>query len=219
MASDFEKWVLEETLTAEIAECLIYEAHKKIDQAVMEDDPFLHVYQAFYTLGRLYAILRDRFEEIRQELYKKATWKLLAPNFTEKDFEAAAGRGLILGWRHSLPSKIGKHAVHYGFVAEIVCEELSGRLRYVQGAGWEMLDGTSWERRPKERGIIGLVYDVMRRKINTWRETLSDPMGVGGWLSELEKNINDPDWLSKVEELLLRVDYFGVEIVLAEVDR
>jgi hypothetical protein len=37
--------------------------------------------------------------------------------------------------------------------------------------------------------------------------------GVGGWLEKLEKNINDPDWLSKVEELILRVDYFGAVIV------
>jgi hypothetical protein len=35
----------------------------------------------------------------------------------------------------------------------------------------------------------------------------------GGWLEKLWKNVNDPEWLRKVEELFLRVDFFGVPIV------
>ena len=213
MASDFEKWVLEKTLTAEVADCLVHEAHTKIAIAPFEENSYDWVYQAFVNLGLVKGHLADRFEEVKRDLYEKARWKLYGPNFSEKALWEAAERGLGFGWQHALPDKIGKSSIHYGFVAEIFLTEFAGRLRYVEGVGWEVLDGESWQRRPKERGIVGLIYKVMRRKVYVWERALGYGKGTGGWLEELERNINDPDWLRKVEEMLLRVDHFGVEIV------
>jgi hypothetical protein len=213
MASDFEKWVLEETLTSEIERCLMHEAHKKIDIAPFEENPYDWVYQAFVNLGLVKSILGERFESVRRELYEKARWKLCGPNFSEKALWDAAERGLGFGWRHSFPVKIGKSSIHYGFVAEMFLTEFSGRLRYIEGEGWEVYDGEAWQKRSKERGIVGLIYKVMRQKVYVWKEALSGGSGVGGWLGELERNINDPEWLSKVEELLLKIDHFGVKII------
>jgi len=219
MASDFEKWVLEENLTAEVADCLVYEARRHIAHARREDSVYGKVYRAFVNLGRVRPILQGRFWDVRNELYEIAKKEILdfylveLLDFSEEDLKHAEKYGLRFGERHALPKKLGIHSIHYGFVAETVGIEFSHRLRYVQGVGWEVLEDRGWHRRPKERGLIGLIYDTMRQKIAIWREALDDPMGVGGWLEKLERNINDPDWLGKVEELLLRVDYFGVEIV------
>jgi hypothetical protein len=213
MASDFEKWVLEKTLTAEIADCLVHEAHKKISIAPFEENPYDWIYQAFVNLGMANEILGDRFEEVKRELYEKARSKLYGPNFSEKKLCEAAEKGVYFGRHHSLPDKMSKNSIHYGFVAEMFLTEYAGRLRYVEGMGWEVWDDETWQRRPRERGIVGLIYKVMRRKVYAWKSALADGDGAGGWLGGLERNINDPDWLSKVEELLLRVDYFGVEIV------
>jgi hypothetical protein len=213
MTSDFEKWVLEETLTTEIADCLVHEAHKKLSIAPFEENPYDWVYQAFVNLGQVKMILGDRFDEVKRELYEKARWKLYGPNFSEKALWESAERGLEFGWQHSLPDKMGKGSIHYGFVAEMFLTEFGERLRYVEGVGWEVRERESWQRRPRGRGIVGLIYKVMRRKVYAWKSALGNGSGVGGWLAELERNINDPDWLSKVEELILRVDHFGVEIV------
>ena len=224
MASDFEKWVLEETLTAEIAECLLYEARQKLEKASREI-LYKSVFDAFINLGMVENILGERVEEVRQELYEKAKEKLLDSQDSQLDIkdkivlEEAVSGGLTLGVLRPLPDKMGEDSIHYGFVA-IIFKLAWGRvIRYVQGVGWDVLTGAGWQLRPKERGIVGLIYDVMNQKIRIWRKALGGSRGVNGWLGKLEKNINDPDWLSKVEELLLRVDYFGVEIVSAEVDR
>jgi hypothetical protein len=222
MASDFEKWVLEETLTAEVADCLLHEARKMITNALRAESTYGNVYRAFVNLGRLTPILVDGFEAVRRELYEMAKEKLLGfyfvelLDFSEEDLKHAEKYGLSFGQRYALPAKVGMNSIHYGFVAETVGIEIYGKIRYTQKWGWEVLEYGSWHRCPKERGIVGLIYDVMREKIGVWREALADPMGVGGWLEKLEKNINDPDWLSKVEELLLKVDHFGVEIVSDE---
>ena len=77
MASDFEKWVLEENLTAEVADCLVYEARKRLDSfVVLENPPSLEVkaklrheiFRAFTNLGKVKAILGNRFEKVKQEL-------------------------------------------------------------------------------------------------------------------------------------------------------
>ena len=216
MASDFEKWVLEKTLTAEVADCLVYEAQKRVASLATEENPAHNVFQAFANLGRVALILGDRFEEVKQWLYEK---KKEAHSFvdsseaSEKDLKIAATQGFVYGTARSLPAKIGLNSIHCGFVADLVAAELRGRIRYVEGIGWEVCKDGAWYKRPKERGIVGLIYDVMKRKIKIWREVLRNPLGEGEWLEKLERNINDPEWLSKVEELLLRVDYFGVEIV------
>jgi len=218
MASDFEKWVLEQTLTAEVADCLVYEARQKIEKAG-KDNLYKSVFDAFLNLGRVKHILGERFEDVRQEFYEKAKEKMVSPETKEIDLkdkiildEASSG-GLTCGVLRPLPEKMGEHSIHYGFVAQIFSSAMGLNFQYVQGVGWEVWSSEGWKRRPQERGIVGLIYDVMEQKIRTWRKALGGHGGVGGWLEKLEKNINDPDWLSKVEELLLRVDYFGVKIV------
>jgi hypothetical protein len=213
MKGDFEKVVLQETLTAEVADCLVYEAREKIGRAPFEENPYDWVYQAFVNLGLIKAILGDRFEGIKQELYEKARWKLYGPDFSERRLWEAAERGLCFGLQYSLPDKMVESSFHYGFVAEMFLSEFASCLRYVEGVGWEVRDGEVWQRRPKVRGIVGLIYKVMRRKVYAWKKALSNGSGIEGWLEKLERNINDPAWLRKVEELLLLVDHFGVEIV------
>jgi len=216
MASDFEKWVLEETLTAEVADCLVYEAQKLVASLAAEENPSHNVFQAFANLGRVVFILGDRFGEVKQWLDEKMKEELSFVDSSEaskKDLKIAATHGFVYGTVRSLPTKIGANFIHYGFVADLVAAELRGRIRYVEGIGWEVCKDGAWYKRSKERGIVGLIYDVMKLKIKIWREVLRNPLGEGEWLAKLERNINDPDWLSKVEELLLRVDYFGVEIV------
>ena len=221
MASDFEKWVLGETLTAEIAECLLYEARQKLEKSSRENF-YKSVFDAFLNLGRVKDILGDSFEEVRQELYEKAKAKLVSPETLEielKDkivLEQAASGGLTCGVLRSLPAKMSQNSIHYGFVAEMFTAAISGNVRYVRGVGWEVWSIDGWRALSKERGIVGLIYDVMEQKIRIWRKALGGYGGVDGWLEKLEKNINDPDWLSKVEELILRVDYFGAVIVSDE---
>jgi hypothetical protein len=221
MASDFEKWVLEETLTAEVADCLVYEARQKLEKASREV-LYKSVFDAFINLGMVKNILGERFEEVRQELYEKAKEKLLDSQDSQLEIkdkivlEEAISGGLTLGMLRPLPGKMGEHSIHYGFVARIFKAAVGAVIRYVQEVGWEVLTGDGWWLRPKERGIVGLIYDVMEQKIRIWRKALGGYNGVDGWLEKLEKNINDPDWLSKVEELLLRVDCFGVEIISDE---
>jgi len=214
MARRFEAQVLREILTAQIVQCLLYEAHQKIENAGQEN-LYASVFDAFLNLGRVKDILGESFEEVRQELYEKAKEKLRLLNFETSEivFEETVRGGLTGGVLRPLPEEMGLGCIHYGFVAEIFKLSRPGPLVYVQGVGWRVLANSDWQMRPKERGIVGLIYDVMEYKIRIWRKALGGSGGVGGWLEKLEKNINDPDWLSKVEELLLRVDRFGVEIV------
>jgi hypothetical protein len=213
MASDFEKMVLQENLTSEVVECLLHEAREKIGIAPFEKNSYDWVYQAFVNLGMVKRILGERFEEVKRGLYEEARWKLYGPNFSEKELWEAAEKGLGFGCQHSLPDKMGKGSIHYGFVAEMFLAEFAGRLLYVEGEGWDVREGEVWRRRPKARGIVGLIYKVMRRKVYAWKRALKDGSGTEDWLEKLERNINDPDWLRKVEEMLLLVDHFGVEIV------
>ncbi len=219
MASELEKRALEEILTAEVAECLVYEASKLLTSLAVTDDPRHNVFHAFANLGRVALILGDRLEKVRQELYKMAEGPLSlirSSDFSEEDFRKKAQVGFMYGWGRALPARLGFHSIHCGFVAELVGAEYRGRLRYVEGVGWEVREAGTWYKRPKEIGIVGIIYEVMKRKIKMWREVLENPLGEGGWLEKLEKNINDPDWLSKVEELLLRVNYFGVQVISSE---
>jgi hypothetical protein len=180
----------------ELADCLVYEAFWIIEEA---------------------AEARQRLGEKAEDIFSSQTFK------NEDELRQAAEAGLREGQKRAFPKEMGPDALHYGFVAEMVSMEIGGSIRYVEGVGWEVWDGESWQRRPKERGIAGLIYEVMKQKINIWRKALENKgrsvRGTGGWLEKLEKNINDPDWLSKVEELLLRVDYFGVEIVSGNGER
>jgi len=197
----------------ELANCLVHEASRKIETTEREDR-YRNVFLAFAYLSWAKTILGSRFEEIRQELYEKAKERLLAPDFPEEELRRAMEDGLRRQAFNQLPTEMGEDAFHYGFVAEMFSlETYDHHIGYSSKYGWADILGHVYE---PERGLKGYIHMVMRRKIIIWRERLvkfgGSPRGEGGWLEKLEKNINDPDWLSKVEELLLRVDYFGVEI-------
>jgi len=197
----------------ELASCLVHEAFKKIE-TTERGAQSRNVFLAFAYLGRAKTILRDRFEEVRRKLYEKAKERLLAPDFSEEELKRVVEEGLSRGLNIQLPIEMGNHAFHYGFVAEMFSlETYDHHIGYSKEYGWADILGHVYE---QERGLKDYIYILMREKINTWREWLpeigSSVRGVGGWLEKLEKNINDPDWLSKVEDLLLRVAYFGVEI-------
>lgn len=197
---------------------LLHEAFQRIEEAV-KGNRNESVFRSFKDMGRAKAFLGDRFEEVRRELYEKAKEKLVAPDFPESELRAAAESGLRYGERRPLPTEMGRHSIHFGFVAEVVLSEIGGDIRYVENLGWCVWNGRFWHRRPKEWGIVGLIHEVMRRKISTWREALEAGAGGEGfaeWLEKLEKNINDPAWLSKVEALLMRVDSFGVQMLFRD---
>jgi hypothetical protein len=198
---------------SELAACLVHEAFKKIETTEVGDE-CRNVFLAFAYLGRVKTILGARFEEVRRELYEKAKERVLAPDFSEEKLKRVAEEGLSRGLNIQLPVEMGNDAFHYGFVAEIFSlETYDHHIGYSKEYGWTDFLGQVYE---QERGLKDYIYILMRQKIITWREWLlkigSSVRGVGGWLERLEKSINDPDWLSKVEELLLRVSYFGVEI-------
>jgi len=177
------------------------------------------VASAFQLLGRVKSILGERFEELRRELYKKAQAKFLATGFTEDDLDHTVNVNLRIGEWRPLLYKTEIYTIYYSFVADIAVREIGMKVRYVSGKGWEVWNGRAWLRRPKERGIVGLIYEVMREKIAIWREAMK--AGAGGqeleeWLEKLERKINNPRWLKRVEELLLWVDYFGVHLVFED---
>ena len=217
MKDDFEKWALETTLTEEIADCMIYDAFKKInDTEAKIEKGRTSVFHAFLILGRAKLLLGRRFEKLRKELYDTAREKFLPAGVSEADLRDAMESGLKVGLWRALPAHMSLQSIHYGFVAEMVWAEIHGSIRYVERTGWEILEDRGWRRLPKERGITGLIYKVMQEKINDWRDVLwlrAGVNGTGGWLAELERNINDPDWLRKVQDLFLIVDYFEVAIV------
>jgi len=222
MERDYEEAALEDRLPSEIADelgrCLVYEARQRIEEAANNANIKRNtVYQAFVNLGRIKAIWGKHFEELLDDIYKEAKKKLVGEDFPEAELDEVAEKGLKGGELLVLPNEIGLDGINYGFVAETVMPEIVGVIRYVEGVGWEVWGENGWRRRPKERGILGIIYYVMRRKIGIWRKKLKEDMNVrgeGGWLEKLGKNINDPEWLRRVEELFLRVDFFSVPIVL-----
>jgi len=200
-----------------LANCFVYEAFKKVEKEV--NIPHNNVASAFQLLGRVKSILGERFEELRRELYKKAQAKFLAAGFTEDDLDHTVNVNLRIGEWRPLLYKTEIYTIYYSFVADIAVREIGMKVRYVSGKGWEVWNGRGWLRRPKERGIVGLIYEVMREKIAIWREAMK--AGAGGqeleeWLEKLERKINNPRWLKRVEELLLWVDYFGVHLVFED---
>jgi len=210
--------VTSESVSGGLADSLLHEAFQRIEEAV-KGDRNNSVFRAFLNLGRVKAFLGDCFEEVRRELYEKAKEKLVGPDFPEKELRAAAESGLRYGERRPLPTEMGRHSIHYGVVAEEVLSEIGGDIRYVEKLGWCVWNGRFWQRRPKEWGIVGIIHGVMQRKISVWREALEAGAGgevFAGWLEKLEKNINDPAWLSKVEALLMRVDSFGVQMLFRD---
>jgi len=205
----------------EIARCLVYESFQIIERAPKQDWR-KSVVLAFANLIRTKDILADSFEKIRQELYDQAKKRFSAFGCSDEAIEAAAYEGEYNAETFVLPIEMGEDSIHYGFVAEMffISNVWFATLYYRRGVGWYIegiQDEEFFQDYPRERGIKGLIYGVMRQKIDVWREALErrgvSVRGVGSWLEKLEKNINDPDWLSKVEELILRVDYFGAVIV------
>ena len=202
----------------EIARCLVYESFQIIKERSSKE-VWRNVVLAFTNLIRAEAILGDSFKKIWRELYEKAKEKFLNSGRSEDEIEAAVYEATCIAENFVLPTEMGKDSIHYGFVAEMfyIFGLRYAMLYYRRDSGWRIVGEDYFCDYPQERGIRGLIHGVMRPKIDIWREALQrrgvSVRGVGGWLEKLERNINDPDWLSKVEELILRVDYFGAVIV------
>jgi len=232
MASDFGKWAfmkrdyreasrgehLASKIANEIGECLVYEAEQRIEEASkMVRIKRNSVYQAFVNLGRVKAIRGKDFEKLFSTVYRDAKEKLTDEDFPEFELQELAESGRRSGELLMLPKEMGLDGINCGFVAETVMQEIVGVIRYVEGVGWEIWKEHGWQRRPEERGIIGIIYYVMRVKIGIWRRALEkggNVRGTSGWLEKLTKNVSDPRWLRRVEELFLGVDFFGVPIVV-----
>jgi hypothetical protein len=208
----------------ELGRCLVYESFQIIKERSAKE-VWRNVVLSFTNLIRAKAILGASFETIWRELYEKAKEKFLNSGRSEAEIEAAVYEANCIAESFVLPTEMGKDSMHYGFVADIfyIFGLRYAMLYYRRDSGWRIVGEDCFYDYPQERGIKGLIYGVMRQKIAVWREALErrgvSVRGVGGWLEKLEKNINDPEWLSKVEELFLRVDYFGVEIVSGDGDR
>ena len=86
-----KKRVFEEGIPAGLADSLLHEAFQIIENAV-KGNRNESVFRAFLNLGRVKAILGDRFEEVRRELYEKAKEKLVGPDFPEKEIGRASCR-------------------------------------------------------------------------------------------------------------------------------
>jgi hypothetical protein len=201
----------------EIGECLVYEALQRIEEASKTERIRRNsVYQAFVNIGRVKNIWGERFDELWDDVFKNAREKLLHEDLSDAELWELAEAGRRQGELLALPEEMGGDSISYGFVAETVMPEIVGVIRYVEGVGWEIWKEQGWQRRTRERGIVGIIYYVMRVKIELWRKALGkdgNVRGAGGWLEKLWKNVSDPEWLRKVEELFLRVDFFGVPIV------
>jgi hypothetical protein len=221
---EFFKEELAFKIAEELAGCLVYESFHRIkvaSNAKNREDRYKEVFLAFCFLGKSKTILRKYFEEIKQDLYKEAKENLLSSDFSEDTLREAAERGLIYEAARPFPTKIGLGFFHYGFVADMVYLELGkGPALCVKWLGKPWENPKNLPNLLKEINIRPHIYGIMQRKINVWRDSLNDDecsiRGTRGWLERLEKNINDPDWLSKVEELLLKVRHLEVQIVSSD---
>jgi hypothetical protein len=192
-----------------LANCFVYEAFKKIEEKT--NVSLITAFLAFELLGRVKALLGERFEEVKSELYEKAKWEVLANSYTEECLRLAVEIAIEIGEKRPLPPKIGLDLTNYDFFADLVLEKLGYKVRYSSGKRWEVWDGRTWQKQPKGTRITFFIYEVLRQKVAIWREALkagSANADLEKWLSEIEKKIWDPWWLKKVEEAILRSEGF-----------
>jgi hypothetical protein len=200
-----------ELIAQGLADCIVYDLrHRYIEELYWPRD----VYRIFYHLGRLKAVLCERFEKVKQELYDAIVGSISDfDDFDEERFREKVEGGLWCGGFRQLPTRMGRHSIHPGFVAEIIAVEYMNELIYVEGSGWYAWDWDEeyWRQQPREAGIVGFIYERMRWRIAAWREAWAKGTGVeevAEWIEELESKLNDPIWLKKVEKLLAMVPHF-----------
>jgi hypothetical protein len=203
-----------------LANCYVYEAFQKV--AEKTNVSYIEAFKAFELLGRVKAILGERFEEVKSELYEKVKVEVLDNGYTEEEdiLKIVAEIGIEIGEAHPLPSKIGLDPSNYVFFADIVMENIGYKIKYVRsilGKRLKVWNGRFWVKQPYEMRITLLTYFVLKQKIAIWREALkAGPQNADleEWLGKLEKCINNPWWLEDVAEQLLRVDRFrGIVII------
>jgi hypothetical protein len=224
-----------------VAKCLIYEAFKRLDKvAELEkatlDDCYNTAFWAFLSIGRVRAILGDRFYRVGRELYENVHEKFSARGLSKKVLarvlSVAMDDGLKYGEFLHLRSQIDWQSLPYGLVVGLVLVEIWEDIRYVEGSGWRVWDEDRFFLLPNEVRVIEIIRGEMVKKIALWREALengddgkdvaewlvkleksaNDPVWLNGlkeWLEGLERDINDTAWISKIKVLLKRVDYFS----------
>jgi len=194
-------------IAQEVANCFLYEAFKKVEEKTIVS--FIDVFIAFQLLGRVKAILGKRYEEIKSELAEKAKLELLANGYTEDSLNLAIELGIEIGESRPLPAKIDFD--HYEFFADLVMEKIGYKVRCLSGKRWEVWDGRSWEKQPREIRLTFVVSHVLTQKIAIWREAVKAGAAnadLEKWLEELKEKTWTPWWLEKVAEAILRSEGF-----------
>ncbi len=188
---------------------LLHEAFQIIENAV-KGNRNNSVNKAFFYLGRLKALLGDRFEEVYTELYNRCKEKLVGPDFPESELRRTAKSGLEAGEREALDPQKEVFLITPRELAAIVLRERGDDIVYIEGIGWHVWNGQYWQRMPKERGIAAIIDEVLNEKYNVWREA-ADPENEDyiKWLKGIGRAIGDPDYLEKIQRAILKVNVDG----------
>jgi len=200
-------------IAQELANCFLYEAFKNVEEKTKVS--FIDVFIAFQLLGRVKAILGKRYEEIKSELAEKAKLELLANGYTEDSLNLAIELGIEIGESRPLPAKIDVD--HYEFFADIVMEKIGYKIRCLSGKRWEVWDGRSWKKMPREIRLTYVIGHVLTQKIAIWREAVkagAASADLEKWLEELKEKTWTPWWLEKVAEAVLRAEGFRGVIII-----
>ena len=199
-------------IAQEVANCFLYEAFKKVEEKTIVS--FIDVFIAFQLLGRVKAILGKRYEEIKSELAEKAKLELLANGYTEDSLNLAIELGIEIGESRPLPAKIDFD--HYEFFADLVMEKIGYKIRCLSGKRWEVWDGRSWKKQPREIRLTSVIGHVLTQKIAIWQEAVKAGAANADfekWLEELKEKTWTPWWLEKIAETLLRVEHFRSVVI------
>jgi P4 family phage/plasmid primase-like protien len=198
-----------EGVGASFANSLLHEAHQLIETAV-KGNRNNSVNKAFFYLGRVKAILGDRFEEVYTELYNRCKEKLVGPDFPESELRRTAKSGLQAGELEPLDPQKEVFLITPRDLAAIVLRERGDDIVYIEGIGWHVWNGRYWQRMPKERGIAAIIDEVLIEKYKVWREA-ADPTDEDyiKWLKKIGRAIGDPDYLEKIQRAILKVNVDG----------
>jgi len=198
-----------EGVGASFANSLLHEARQVIETAV-KGNRNNSVNKAFFYLGRVKAILGDRFEEVYAELYNRCKEKLVGPDFPESELRRTAKSGLKAGELEPLDPQKEVFLITPRDLAAIVLRERGDDIAYIEGIGWHVWNGRYWQRMPKERGIAAIIDEVLIEKYKVWREA-ADPTDEDyiKWLKKIGRAIGDPDYLEKIQRAILKVNVDG----------
>ena len=188
---------------------LLHEARQLIETAV-KGNRNNSVNKAFFYLGRVKVILGDRFEEVYAELYNRCKERLVGPDFPESELRRTAKSGLEAGEREALDPQEEVFLITPRNLAAVVLRERGDDIVYIGGIGWHVWNGRYWQRMPKERGIAAIIDEVLNEKYKVWLEA-ADPGNEAyiKWLKSLGRAIGDPDYLEKIQRVILKVNVDG----------